>query len=124
MEVKLPEKEEGKEREDERKEQWRIPEREVAWKDTKLLVVEPARNVSEAEGLQVCLRHESNDEDEDKTVTEAISSISLQSSLLLSHVLFGDEVVLSTSLYKQTRHLKALWVRFRDRESNKTQLSF
>ena len=124
MEVKLPEKEEGKEREDERKEQWRIPEREVALKDTKLLVVEPARNVSEAEGLQVCLRHESNDEDEDKTVTEAISSISLQSSLLLSHVLFGDEVVLSTSLYKQTRHLKALWVRFRDRESNKTQLSF
>ncbi len=124
MEVKLPEKEEGKEREDERKEQWRIPEREVALKDTELIVVEPARNVSEAEGQQVCLRHESKDEDEEKTVTEAISSISLQSSLLLSHILFGDEVVLSTSLYKQTRHLKALWVRFRDRESNKTQLSF
>lgn len=86
--VKLPEKEEGKEKEDEKeeeeeegmKEQWSSPERGMgllpAFNDTELLLVEPARNVREAEGMQACLPppHESPGDDEDNTVSEAILS--------------------------------------------------
>ena len=82
--VKLPENDEGKERDDEEeeeegiKEQWSNPEAEVgrfpAFKETELLVVEPERNVSEAEGVEVCLPppHETQGEDDDNTVSEAI----------------------------------------------------
>lgn len=97
--VKLPEKEEGKEIVDEKeeeeegmKEQWSSPERGVglvpALKDTELLLVEPARNVREAEGMQTCLppSHESEGDDDDNTVSEAILA---QLILTLSIPAFG-----------------------------------